>query len=67
MKDISVFYNKTHSSQGFSAYNPDDNNIIVSFRGTHDIKNWISDLDFIKTTYDKCDGCEVHKGFWIAY
>jgi len=37
------------------------------FRGTlpWDIKNWLEDMDFIKTDYSYCDnGCKVHKGFW---
>lgn len=31
------------------------------------IQNWIDDLDFFKTSYPYCSGCEVHEGFWNAY
>ena len=41
--------------------------VVVVFRGTvpWDIKNWISDINFIKTKYKYCNNsCEVHRGFW---
>lgn len=40
------------------------------FRGTlpWDVKNWISDINFLKTKYAFCDnGCEVHRGFYEDY
>eukprot|EP01061_Rhynchopus_euleeides_P036483 TRINITY_DN614_c0_g1_i1.p1 TRINITY_DN614_c0_g1~~TRINITY_DN614_c0_g1_i1.p1 ORF type:complete len:293 (+),score=113.47 TRINITY_DN614_c0_g1_i1:29-880(+) len=44
--------------------------IIVSFRGSHNIENWISDFTFKKTTL-KWDGVpsniEVHEGFLYSY
>jgi len=43
-------------------------NIVVSFRGTDDLSNWIANLDFPKTSaYPECDGCEVHGGFYSAW
>jgi len=46
------------------------NDIVVSFRGSDNIKNWIDNLDFHKTKeYPKCNGCRVHAGFydvWLA-
>ncbi|RYH26470.1 lipase family protein [archaeon] len=31
------------------------------------IQDWIDDLDFVKTTYPYCNGCEVHEGFYNAF
>lgn len=28
------------------------------------IRNWIANIDTVKTTYPGCAGCEVHKGFY---
>jgi predicted lipase len=39
-------------------------------RGTlpWDIKNWFTDINFLKKSYPWCDnGCEVHRGFYEAY
>jgi triacylglycerol lipase len=38
--------------------------IVISFRGSRTISNWISNLDFALTdASDLCDGCEAHSGF----
>lgn len=41
--------------------------MIVSFRGSQDIKNWILNIDTVKTTYSECSGCQVHAGFYSGY
>lgn len=41
--------------------------IVLSFRGSSSVENWIADLDFIKTDVDLCDGCEAHGGFWKSW
>jgi hypothetical protein len=46
----------------------DANDIVVSFRGTDNLENWIKDLDFPRvTSYPKCPSCKVHAGFWSAW
>ena len=35
----------------------------MAFRGTTGILNWVQNLKFIQSPYNKCDGCEVHTGF----
>lgn len=50
--------------QGFVAYLPKDNTIVVAFRGSVDIENWIADLDAPSMIYPKCTGCRVHVGFY---
>jgi hypothetical protein len=34
--------------QGFVAYSPTHNAIIVAFRGSANIPNWIANIDFVK-------------------
>lgn len=58
--------NTDHSTRGYIGYNEGQQAIYVSFRGSEDINNWITNLDAIKTDYPLCSGCEVHKGFYTA-
>lgn len=44
--------------------------VVLVLRGTlpWDIKNWISDINFLKRKYALCDNdCEVHRGFYEDY
>ncbi|KAF8305292.1 putative lipase [Trypanosoma cruzi] len=63
MQKVRVFTNAKHSTQAFVGVN--DSMIVVSFRGTRDINNWLHNLDFIPVPYirDGCVGCLVHAGF----
>ena len=54
--------------EGYIGYLPSDNSIYVAFRGSSSIRNWITNLDVVKTpytSYSEC-GCQVHKGFYDA-
>jgi hypothetical protein len=43
-------------------------NIVVAFRGSETIENWVTNLNFPKVgAYPKCDGCKVHEGFLEAW
>jgi hypothetical protein len=63
-----TFHGNRTDANGFVAYDPAANEIIVSFAGTDplSIGNWIDDIDTVKTSYSHCN-CEVHKGFYDAY
>ena len=37
-----------------------ETDIFIAFRGTRDVKNWLTDLE---CEYDLLDGCEIHRGF----
>lgn len=53
----------------YLGFDPDTNLIVIAFRGSHNIRNWMSDLNFVKTKYPVCHNCEVHAGFynsWLA-
>jgi hypothetical protein len=57
---------KDKDVQGFIGYLPSQSAIYLSFRGSTSIKDWVNNLDAILTSYEKCDGCRVHKGFYDA-
>lgn len=41
--------------------------IVVAFRGSSDLRNWIADFDFILVPYSECTGCYVHDGFYESW
>ena len=54
IRSVSVFQNITGENLGYTAYNPDTNEIIMSFRGSENTENWIEDIDFLKSDFSKC-------------
>lgn len=41
--------------------------MVITFRGSVDITNWLSNLNTITTSYPGCSSCNVHLGFYNAY
>jgi hypothetical protein len=43
--------------------------IVVSFRGSKTLANWINDMRFahVDTPFPECSGCFLHKGFIASY
>lgn len=41
--------------------------IVVAFRGSSSLRNWMADLDFIKVSCDYTAGCKVHDGFKVSW
>jgi hypothetical protein len=43
--------------------------IVVSFRGSKTLANWINDMRFahVDTPFPECSGCFLHKGFITSY
>ena len=41
--------------------------MIVSFRGSHSVANFIADAVFPLEATDLCTGCEAHTGFWTSW
>lgn len=37
--------------------------IVVSFKGSSNLENWLTDVDFPRRSVPLCDGCEAHVGF----
>ena len=69
MTDLRVYQNINTNNLAYLGYNPQTQTIILSFRGsTLSIQNWVfQDLNFFKTNYPKCSGCQVHQGLYQAY
>lgn len=53
--------------RGFVGYSPQENAIYVSFMGSHDLQQWIDNIDAVKSKYPHCSSCEVHTGFYKSY
>ena len=56
---------KSNGTEGFIGYLPSDNSIYVVFKGSDDIKNFVTDLNTDKDKYrafPECK-CHVHDGF----
>lgn len=66
--DITVVQSLALDAYGFVARQPDAS-IVVAFRGSQDIRNWIANIDAFKTAVDfpGCSGCEVHSGWYDAW
>jgi hypothetical protein len=41
----------TQMNFGYTGFNKILNEIVVAYRGSHNIDNWIQDIDFIKAPY----------------
>jgi hypothetical protein len=53
---------------GFVAADVTNKLIIISFRGSVSIRNWIADVNVERISIDDlCQGCEAHVGFWAAW
>lgn len=53
--------------EGYVAVDNVREEIVVAFRGSSDLRNWIADFDFILTPFSECDGCYVHNGFYESW
>lgn len=62
-----AFYSHETGMQAFVG-KAADGYIVVSFRGSSNILNWIQNLNVPEITpYPKCKDCQVHKGFYDAW
>ncbi|EAS02396.1 lipase family protein (macronuclear) [Tetrahymena thermophila SB210] len=53
--------------QGYCGFVKDSQNIVISFRGSDNLRNWMSNLNCRKFNYQKCDKCNVHEGIYNIY
>jgi len=59
--------NEAKGTFGYVAFNPQDNQIVVAFRGSVNIANWVSNLDFIMKPFPGIANAQVHRGFYEAF
>ena len=64
--NVSTVYVKD-DLQVFIGYDEDGDQIVVSFRGSSNIEDWLDDLDYFKTDYPWVSGGEIHRGFYEAW
>lgn len=71
LTDLIIIQNATYNIAGYAGYFKSLNQIVVSWRGTVDIKNWEVDFKYKLTKYTPrsgtCNGCEVHLGISQGY
>lgn len=67
MKNVKSFSNSVGDLQGFTGFSTTLNAIILSFRGSKNIQNWIINLSTNQVDYSRCTGCKVHNGFNTAW
>ena len=60
---VAAIVDTPSSTYGYIGVQSSISAIVVTFRGSQDFNNWITNLDAVTTTYPYCSGCAVHKGF----
>lgn len=67
LEHVKGFGNSVGDLQGFAGFSKNLNGIVLAFRGSSNIQNWIINLSTNQVTYSKCSGCKVHNGFYTAW
>jgi len=65
--NIVEFDGNDTDQEGYIAIDPKNSLIVVSFRGSSSILNFIDDADFPYTACEFGTGCEAHAGFYASW
>ncbi|CAI7569470.1 unnamed protein product [Penicillium glandicola] len=41
--------------------------VVLAFRGSYSVRNWLADFSFVYTIPGLCDGCFAELGFWTSW
>ena len=52
---------------GYVGFDPMSNQVVIGWRGSSNIQNWIEDFNFETEAYHWCSGCQVHAGFMFDF
>ncbi|KAL9109412.1 MAG: hypothetical protein Q9227_005919 [Pyrenula ochraceoflavens] len=52
---------------GFVAVDHTNSLVVVSFRGSNSVRNFLADADFPLVPTDLCAGCFADSGFWLSW
>ena len=53
---------------GYIALDHTNKNIVLSYRGTHELRQWIVNFGAVpRLVTELCSTCVVHYGFWAAF
>ncbi|KAJ6134015.1 hypothetical protein N7523_000337 [Penicillium sp. IBT 18751x] len=67
-KIVYDFSNTTATdTAGYIAVDNTNKAVILAFRGSYSVRNWIADVEFPYTDPGLCDGCEAEFGFWSSW
>ncbi|OCK81543.1 alpha/beta-hydrolase [Lepidopterella palustris CBS 459.81] len=65
---VSEFQNSLETDvTGFVALDTTRSLIVVSFRGSESLRNWLADVDFPLVATDLCADCSASAGFWNSW
>jgi len=64
--NVSVISDEDNLNQALLGFDPANERIVASFRGSVDIEQWIFDLD-VTPVHAYCNHCFVHHGFLLAW
>jgi len=53
--------------QGYVGFDNAQNQIIVSFRGSYNLPNWVDNFDAVTVKYPNVKGGKVHRGFYESW
>ncbi|EGD83379.1 hypothetical protein PTSG_03985 [Salpingoeca rosetta] len=63
---VGTLHDSVTEAYGYVGYNAKQGWIILGFRGSSNLDNWLADFDFIKVKYNDTDA-KVHAGFFAAW
>jgi predicted lipase len=63
MSDVKTFNNNIGEIFGFVGYSNALKSIVITFRSSQNLKNWIVNIVTTLTPYLHCSKCKVHTGF----
>lgn len=68
LKDVHIVQDAKDNFQGLVGFSELYDAVVIAFRGSMDIRNWIDNLTFFKKrAYTQFPGVLVHEGFYWAY
>ncbi|CAI7578791.1 unnamed protein product [Penicillium manginii] len=69
--DTSIVYDFSNTTltdtAGYIALDNTNKAIVLAFRGSYSVRNWIADASFFYTDPKLCDGCSAELGFWSSW
>jgi hypothetical protein len=65
--DIMVIESKNRDVLAYVSYSRNDNAVVVTFRGSQNLRNWITNMNSRLVTFRSSCNCKVHAGFNDAY
>ncbi|KAA8909556.1 Alpha/Beta hydrolase protein [Sphaerosporella brunnea] len=67
VKTIVEFSEGFADTTGLIARDDTTKTIVLAFRGSHSVRNWLTNLAASMVRLSWCSGCKIHEGFYSAY